>query len=103
MLFHKKLYFDEKLSKSKRKVLKKLKQGNLQLGIHVITVSLSKEDMLEIYPAYVLLQRIYRELPLVVVGVASDREAASELLIRITADCLLETGDVDLRQYFSDR
>ena len=48
---------DEKISKSKRKVLKKLKQGNLQLGVHVITLAVGKNDMLDIYPAYVLLKR----------------------------------------------
>lgn len=100
MLFHKKLYVDVKLSKSRAKVLKKLKQGNLQLGIHVITLSLCEDDMLEIYPAYVLLQKVYKESDITVVGIASDREAANELLLKMTDDCLRETGKVDLRKYF---
>lgn len=91
---------DEKISKSKRKVLKKLKQGNLQLGVHVITLAVGKNDMLDIYPAYVLLQKVYKELNMTVVGVASDRESANTLLLKITDDCLKETGDVNLKQFF---
>lgn len=102
MLFHKKLYFDEKLSKSKSKVLKKLKQGNLQLGVQVIALALSERDMLEIYPAYVLLQRIYKESDMMVVGIASDREVAEELLLKMTDDCIKSTGDVNLKKFFME-
>ena len=35
-----------------------------------------------------------------VVGVASDRESANTLLLKITDDCLKETGDVNLKQFF---
>ena len=102
MLFHKKLYFDERLSKSKRKVLKKLKQGTLQLGVNIITLALSEGDLLEIYPSYILLQKVYRRSDITVVGVASDRDAAYELLKQMTDDCLRETGNVDLKQFFNE-
>lgn len=101
MLFHKKLYFDEKLSKSKRKVLKKLKQGNLQLGVHVITLALNEKDLLEIYPSYILLQKVYRDSDLTVVGVASGRDEAYELLTKMTEDCIKKNGNADLRQFFN--
>ena len=101
MLFHKKLYFDESLSKKKRKVLKNLKQGKLQLGIFVITLPLNEEDALEIYPAYVLSQKVYRESEITIVGVASDRETADKLLLMMTDDCLKENGNVNFREFFS--
>lgn len=100
MLFHKRLYVDEKLSKTKSKVIKKLKQGNLQLGVQVITLASNDSDMLEIYPACVLLQRIYKESDMMVVGVASDREAAEQLLLKMTDDCMKSTGDVKLKEFF---
>lgn len=102
MLFHKRLYFDEKLLKSKRKVLKKLKQGKLQLGVYVMILSLSENDMIEIIPSYILMQKSYKELDMTVVGIASGREEAEQLLLKMTDDCFGETGNVDLKQYFNN-
>ena len=70
MLFHDRLYVADNLLKNKSKVLKNLKQGKLQLGVFVITLPLGDEDMLEIYPSYILLQKMYRELDMTVVGIA---------------------------------
>lgn len=101
MLFHKKLYVDEEISKHKRKTIKNLKHGKLMLGVYVITLSVNQKDELDILPTYVLVQKVYKEMELMVVGIASDRDNAFELLSRMTMDCLNETGNVSLKQYFN--
>ena len=101
MLFHNKLYLDDDISKNKRTIIKKLKQNKLTLGVYVIVLSESDTDQLEIYPSYVLLQKVYRDIEITVVGIASDLDASRELLVRMTEDCLRETGKVSLKDYFN--
>ncbi len=100
MLFHKKLYVDEEISKHKRKTIKNLKHGKLMLGVYVIALSTNPQDELDIVPSYVLMQKVYKDMELLVVGIASDRDNALKLLNTMTMDCLNETGNVSLRQYF---
>lgn len=102
MLFHKQLFVDKALSKKKRKVLKNLKQGKLQLGVYIITISNDRAGMLDIYPSYVLLQKMYKELELYVVGIAAGKDGAFELVKEITDKCLEETGNVDLRTFLQE-
>lgn len=101
MLFHKKLYVDDEISMHKRKTIKNLKHNKFMLGVYVITLSMNPQDQLDIIPSYVLMQKAYKNMELVVVGIASDRENAMELLNRMVMDCLREMGDVSLRGYFN--
>ena len=71
------------------------------LGVYVITLSNNPNDELDIIPSYVLMQKIYKDMELIVVGIASDRDNALELLNRMTYDCLNETGNVSFKQYFN--
>lgn len=67
--------------------------------IHVITLPLTEDGQLEIYPAYVLAQKEYQGLPFKVVGIASGREEALVLVEIMVNDCIDETGTVDLKAY----
>ncbi len=100
MLFHKKLYLDDEISKDKRKILSKLKHNKLTFNVYVMVLADSECDQLEIYPSYVLLQKIYKEKELMVVGLASEMGSAKDLLVKMTEDCLRETGNVSLKEYF---
>ena len=88
------------LLESKSKVLKKLKQGKLQLGVFVITLPLGVGDMLEIYPAYVLFQKAFKDVKLTVVGIAGDQDTAFSLVEQMTMDCLKKNSDVNIRAFF---
>ena len=101
MLFHKKLYLDDNTSENKRKIIRKLKHNKLTLGVYVIVLSESDTDQLEIYPSYVLLQKAFNDMEITVVGIASDLDSSRELLVRMTDDCLKETGKVSFKEYFN--
>lgn len=103
ILFHDRLYVAKDLLKSKRKVLKNLKQGKLQPGVYVITLPLGDEDMLDIYPSYVLLQKVYREQEMTVVGIAGERSSAFSLVEKMALDCLRENSNANIRAYFENR
>ena len=101
MLFHNKLYVDKEMSKQKNKIIKKLKHNKETFGVHVITLSMNPEDELDIYPSYVLKQKEYINKDIIVVGIASDKDKAMELLIQMTDDCFDEMGTISFRQFFS--
>ena len=100
MLFHNKLYVDEDISKQKKKIMRKLKHNKETIGVYVITLSLNPEDELDIYPSYVLRKREYIDKDIIVVGIASDKEKAMELLVNMTDDCFEEMGRISFRQFF---
>lgn len=100
ILFHNKLYVTDDLMESKGKVIKKLKQGKLQMGVFVITLPLGDCDMLEIYPSYVFLQKTFEKLNITVVGMAGDKESAFSLIEKMTNDCLSQNHNADIRRYF---
>lgn len=100
ILFHSNLYIADELSAEKKQVIKKLKQGKLQIGVHVIAIPQGEQDMLEIFPSYVLLQDYYKGLNIHVVGLAGDHESALTLVEQMTNDCLKQRDDADVRAYF---
>ena len=102
ILFHDRLYVAKDLLKSKRKVLKNLKQGKLQPGVYVITLPLGDEDMLDIYPSYVLLQKAFKNFNVTVVGIAGEQETAFELIETMMNDCIAIDNTVNIRAYFEN-
>lgn len=100
ILFHNRLYVADDLLKTKSKVLKELKQGKIQLGVYVIILPLGENDMLEIYPSYVLLQNALKDKKLNVVGIAGDRQTAFSLVEQMTMDCLNQNSNTDIRAFF---
>ena len=102
ILFHSKLYVGSDLVESKRKVLRKLKQGKLQMGVFVITLPLGENDMLEIYPSYVLLQKAFKNFNVTVVGIAGEQETAFELIETMMNDCIAIDNTVNIRAYFEN-
>ena len=100
MLFHNKLYVDEDISKQKKKIMRRLKHNKETIGVYIITLSLNPEDELDIYPSYVLRKKEYIDKNIIVVGIASDKENAMELLVKMTDDCFKEMGKIFFRQFF---
>lgn len=100
MLFHNKLYVDSEVSKQKNKIIRKLKHNKETIGIYVITLSNNPKDELDIYPSYVLRQKEYINQELIVVGIASDKDKAMELIVNMTDDCFSEMGKISFRQFF---
>ena len=102
ILFHSNLYVADELSSERRKVIKKLKQGKLQMGVYVIAIPQGEQDMLEIFPSYVLLQKAYKQMEIQVVGLAGEQASALSLVETMTNDCLKTRGDANVRAYFTD-
>lgn len=103
MQWCKNLYVTEDVAAKKKKILHKMKKNKLQFSVYAITIPLGASGIMEVYPAYVLIQKIYRKQPVLVIGLAESREKAWELAGKIAMDCYEKNGDFDVRRYIKER
>ena len=97
------IYVGDSVAGKKRKILHNLKHDRLQINVYVITLPLSEAGIMEIYPSYVFLQKIYKKQDIYVIGLASDRWEAYELAEKIVMDCYKATGAFNIKQYIYGR
>ena len=96
MIFADELYADEKLSKSYRTVLRRVRDDKIPMTWYLITRPQSGRFPFNIYPAYLLKERYYRELQETVVGVASSKDNA------IALAGVLAVREQEAESYFPD-
>lgn len=102
LTYHPKLYLGEGIKEKKLdKIKKKLENKPLFSGVVLITLSRNSSDQLEIYSARQLAQSYYTKYPPYVVGIASDREEAVEMVEQLVQECLGKRGDCALKEYLS--
>ena len=103
MKWYKNLYFSEDARKKAVKIVKKLQNREFQPGVYVITLSLEKSDLFDIYPSYVLLQDYFQDKELVIIGLACSMEEALQLVTDIVEEVYSSTKGVELRTYFQEQ
>lgn len=101
MNLNKPLYLSPTI-KNANKLLRKLKSSNKLCSFYVLTIA-NNNDQLDIYPAYCLQQPFYKSFSLTIIGLASNREEAFDLVLKITNDSFTKTGDYDLKKYLLTR
>lgn len=97
MKFHEKLYVGDTVKKPE-KVKWKLKHNAGQLNIYVIAVA-EGSDQLEFYHCAFLQQKYYRKHPPYIIGIASGRDEAMEIVEQITKECFEATSTCNLKNY----
>lgn len=103
MKWCKDVYVTDSVADKKKKILHRLKMGKLQFNVYAIVLPLGNDGIMEVYPAYVFLQKIYKKQPVYVIGLASGREDAYELIGRIALECYSKNGDFDIRKFIRER
>ncbi len=80
---------------------KEVEEGRCGPEIQVITLSYNGKDNLDIRPALSMSVHPYlKESGPLIVGIAASRKEARELVEHMAGDCVLSTGDADLRSFF---
>lgn len=100
MKFYKYLYIGDNIN-NPVKVKWKLKH-HAGTSVYVIAVA-AGNDQLEIYHSAYLKQKYYRYHPPVIVGIAAGYEEAVQLVVKITQECLDETGGCDIKDYLKTK
>ncbi|MDD3367519.1 MAG: hypothetical protein PHP50_01345 [Lachnospiraceae bacterium] len=97
MKFRKELYCSETI-KNPKLIKWRLQHHVGQPSVYVLVIS-DGPDQLDIYHSNVLLQPVFRNIPLLVVGIADGYQAALELVQQMTCDAMKETGTCDIKNF----
>jgi len=100
MRWYKHLYVGEKAKKRRFAIIQNIRNHRFQPGVHVITPPSAEGNVLDIYPAAVLLTEYYRKKEdLLIVGIGADYFEALELAGRIVDDIYRTTGGFSFKEY----
>ncbi len=99
MKWYEPLYIGDKIAKYADRIRKRLESGQTELDHYIVTFSASPSDYLDVMNMRYLTQDTLRKYIPPIVGIAKDKSEAMELVVRITEECVRETGDADLRDY----
>lgn len=100
IIWHERLYLDKTLQVDAKEQMRRLSDGQGQRGLYLLTLAENPMEQLDLYSRRMFEKAARREDEITVVGMASSREAALELLQEMALDVYEKTGDCNLRKYF---
>ncbi|MGN1166739.1 MAG: hypothetical protein ACI4S2_09985 [Lachnospiraceae bacterium] len=103
MKYYKYMYIQEGLEKKKEKIIYKLENGKPQFEIHLIILSVSGNNHLEIINSNLLLQKNYPQEDYFVVGITKGYDEALEMVEEIVREVYNETKGADIRSYILNK
>jgi hypothetical protein len=72
------------------------------VNVYVIAFAANRQNLLDIIPAWALMQKHYPKKDLKVIGLARGYKEALELVRRIIDETYRETGSVDVWSYLKE-
>lgn len=103
MRWYNRLYVGRKAKKKRKQIIEHIRYEKFQPGAHVITPAGNGNNILDIYPAAELLLPAFRELDLLIVGIAADYWEAMEVAAQIVDEMYQKTGGFDLDAFLTER
>lgn len=103
MLDWKKNYYLEGEIRFPELTRKKIQKRKYVPEIYLITFSHNQENLLEILPAMVLLQKAAYENCPTIIGMAKGKDCAFSLVKRIIDEVYQNTGTFHIREYIENR
>lgn len=98
MIWYKKLYLGESI-KQARWVRYRISYGKKPQGYYCITLSEHKANLLDIYPSRLLRSEGFNSDALCIVGLASDKKEAFDVVRNIIEDVYVHTRGFDIKGY----
>ena len=96
-----KLYMDEKIKKEPKKWKKRVEKEKLSYSLYCIAFSSNEKNLFDIMDCNELLFKYYKKREIFIVGLASSKENAVELVRIMIEDIYRETGEFKVREYFT--
>ncbi|MGI6069975.1 MAG: hypothetical protein ACOYBE_06065 [Blautia sp.] len=97
------LYVGEGVGKKAKKTAERIEKGKAAPGIYLVTLADHPDNILEILPASLLLQKTARRICPLIVGMAKGKEEAVLLTQRIIEETYQETGSFRVEEFIQDR
>ena len=99
MQFMGSLYVGESLASAEYKIVEKVHKGKVVRDLYLITFSTHPDNMLDLILEKEALHACYKKRGLKVVGIASGKKEALELVQHIIEQSIRETGSADVREF----
>lgn len=99
LIWHDRLYVGKLAGRCRRLIWRRLGQNRYLPGVFVITPASGGHNILDIYPAWSLLQEYYENRQLLVIGIAVGYGEALSLAGKIVEDMYRETGGFCLEDF----
>ena len=93
----------EELEKKKDKIISKLMQKKILLSCHVVALSSTDKNQLDIYSSKYLFQPGFPTDELFVVAIVKSHEDAIEYVEKLLKDVYNETKRTDMRSYILEK
>lgn len=103
MKWYKDLYIGESIAHKKNRIKWKIIHNAGQLDIYVIALASNRENLLDLIPAWELMQKHYPKEHVFIVGLAGSYEEAAELAAKIVCEAYAATGSFKVREYIKKR
>ena len=84
-------------------IRKKVNQGSFLPGIFLVTLSDHPNHLLEIIPAWMLMQKWNRNVCPKIVGIKKGKKNAMKMVAEIVWEVYENTGAVDVKEYLKKR
>lgn len=97
MLFYKELYFDKECSVKKRKIIWKLRKNSGIVNVYLIT-NAQATDLFDIVHASVLKQSYFQSQEIVILGIATSKEHAVQIVTRMVNDFSSQYQTIDFKK-----
>ncbi|MCI9147450.1 MAG: hypothetical protein HFG73_04165 [Hungatella sp.] len=103
MFWYRHLYVGEKAKKHRVSIIRSIREKKYRPGIYVITPPSNGNNILDIYPGYMLLMGQYREKELYILGIALGYQESLRLAGTIVSDMYALTGGFCLDEFLAER
>lgn len=103
MHWYRNLYIGKNAESNKHSIIKNIKKRKLQFGVYVLTLPENEHNILDIYSSIILMQQYFQKKDLFIVGIASCKDEAYEVVEKIVMDSYHATGTFNIREYIKDR
>ena len=103
MLWYGHLYMGEKARKHRFSIIRNIRRGAFCPGIYVITPPSNGNNILDIYPAYMLLFGAYKKQEFKILGIAQGYQEALLLAGTIVTENNEKTGGFCLEEFLTGR
>lgn len=103
MFWYRHLYVGRKAKRHRGSIIRSIREKTYRPGVYVITPPSNGNNILDIYPGFMLLMGEYREKEFHILGIAQGYEEALELAGTIITDMYRMTGGFRLDEFLAER
>lgn len=102
MKWYKNLYTGESVAHRKNRIKWKIIHNAGQIGLYVIALPSNEKNLLDLIPAWELMQKHYPKKQLYIIGLAGDYDEAVTLAAMIVCEAYAKTGSFCVADYLGE-